>query len=84
MFGMKKSSASGVQLIEEVIGQFTDMIDKLKQGVEDCRSEQCGITEQIQELRQKDAVLDKAAGRAGGLCMQLENMIPTEEEEVED
>lgn len=48
MLGMNKKKSRGMDLIEEVAGRFTAMVDELEEGVNDCQNEQIGIRAQIE------------------------------------
>lgn len=76
MFGTKKTvKAKGIELIDEVAGRFNNMIDELNRGVDDCQNERGGIQTQIEQLHQRDAILDSSVKRATTIASNLRKLI---------
>ena len=75
MLGMGKKKARGIELIDEVAGRFTTMIEELDEGVADCRAEQTAVKAQIEELHQRDSVLDSSVKRAAAIATNLRTLL---------
>lgn len=74
MFG-KKKRLQGIQLIDEVTGRFTSMIDELDEGVDNCQEERRDIYNQISLLTQRDTILAEATGRAERLVVNIKSLM---------
>jgi len=75
MLGMGKKKARGIELIDEVAGRFTTMIEELDEGVADCKAEREGIRAQIESLNQRDGVLDTSVKRAAAIATNLRTLL---------
>ena len=71
----KKKETRGIELIDEVAGRFSSMIDELDQGVADCRNEQTNIHINIDQLQERDATLDSSVKRAAAMATNLRTLI---------
>jgi len=75
MLGMGKKKARGIELINEVAGRFTTMIEELDNGVSDCKAERETIRTQIEALNQRDCVLDASVKRAAAIATNLRTLL---------
>lgn len=76
MFGFgKKKEARGIELIDEVAGRFTEMIDELECGVEDCNAECSDIQSQIEELNRRESILNSSIKRAVAMASNLRDLL---------
>lgn len=76
MFGIgKKKKARGIELIYEVAGRFTDMIDELECGVEDCNAERNGLKAQMEKLHERDSVLTTSINKAVAMASNLRELL---------
>ncbi len=74
MIGMKKK-LRGIELIDEVAGRFTTIIDELDVGVDDCKAERNNILTQIESLNQRDTELDTSIKRAAAIATNLRTLL---------
>ena len=70
-----KKKACGAELINEVMDRFTDMIDELEKGENDCKCEQTSIESQREVLRCREAVLEISINRATKIASNLRKLI---------
>jgi len=76
MLGMgTKKKTRGAELIEEVAGRFTTMIEELEEGAIDCQEEQAGVRAQIESLNQRDAMLNTSVERAAKIAENLRTLL---------
>lgn len=75
MLGMGKKKARGTELIEEVAGRFTSMVEELDSGVADCVDERTIIEGEIEMLRQRDLDLDSSIKRAAAIATNLRTLL---------
>lgn len=73
VFGGKK--VQGIELIEEVAGRFTTMIEELEKGAKDCEHECTGIHTQIEMLDQRNNELCHSITQAQKLASNLRKLI---------
>lgn len=71
----KTKKAQGIELINEVAGRFSTMIEELDEGVSDCQQERQGIRTTIEQLHERDGVLDSSVKRAAAIASNLRNLI---------
>lgn len=70
-----EKKACGVDLINEVAGRFSAIIDDLDEGVSDCRCEQSTIKSEIETLHQRDATLEASVLKASGIASNLRTLL---------
>lgn len=73
----RKKQARGMDLINEIAGRFTTMIEELEMGVIDCREEQEGITDQMELLNQRNDTLRTSINRANLITDNLNKLLGT-------
>lgn len=71
----RKKKVRGIELIDEVAGRFTTMLDELDEGVEDCLVERVDIRTHIEQLNQRDAILDSSVNRAATIASNLRGLL---------
>lgn len=65
----------GIELIDKVSDRFTTMIEELTEGMADCDDERKNIQIQIQQLGQRDAILNSATKRARTITNNLRTLL---------
>lgn len=75
ILGLKKKSLKGEALIEDVVGKFSNMIDQLNTGVDDCSAEQTSIAIQTSILATRNVVLTKSVKDGMNLAKKLADLI---------
>lgn len=73
MIGRKR--AKGIELIEKVAGRFDAMIEELDRGSSDCKSEQDENSTTIQQLQNRNGILELANARAQSIATNLRALI---------
>ncbi len=77
MFGMTKGNkkVQGIELINEVAGRFSDMVNELDQGINDCAGEQQDIQTKIESLNERHIMLDSSVVRAKAIAANLRTIL---------
>lgn len=77
MLGISKNKKKlrGMDLIDEVAGRFTAMVDELEEGISDCKNEQTGISSQIESLVHRNDILDLSVQRASEMSKNLNKLV---------
>ena len=74
-FKKVEKKAKGVELINKVAGQFSDMIADLEDGHEDCQRDCSAIQEQVAILTTRHSFLEKSSDRAVKIATRLKELI---------
>ena len=74
-FKKETKKAEGVELINQVAGQFSDMIADLEDGNEDCQRDCCAIQQQMSALTTRHSFLEDASSRAVKIAARLKELI---------
>ena len=74
-FSTKKLELKGQALIGSVIGKFSEMIESLERGVEECSEEQSVINSQIFDLEAKNSRLEESVTIGTALCNKLADLM---------
>lgn len=70
-----KRKMFGIELINEVSDRFSDMVDKLNQGVVDCRNEQIENNVAIKQLQDRNDTLGSSVSRAASIATGLRTLL---------
>ena len=71
----EEKKAEGVELINQVAGQFNSMISDLEDGSVDCQCDCAGIQEQMSALTTRHSFLKTASDRAIKIASRLKELI---------
>jgi len=74
-FKKETKKAEGVELINQVAGQFSTMIADLEDGSDDCQCDCAAIQEQMSALTTRHSFLEKASDRAIKIAARLKELI---------
>lgn len=77
MLGLKKKKAvlKGEALIRDVCGRFSEMIDQLERGVQDCRVERDNIEAEIAFLLARNDILFESITEGNRLSGKLADLL---------
>lgn len=74
-FKKETKKAEGVDLINQVANQFSNMIADLEDGSDDCQCDCVAIREQMSALTTRHGFLEKASDRAVKIAARLKELI---------